>query len=71
MIFQGIHDSRVEKKLKKEFFFWTLDVSQTASFEITLVRLSVRPCGRSSLSFLKIGSLVFLILNMMIADHDI
>ena len=34
---------------------WTLDVSRTASYEITLVRLSVRP----SLSFLIIGSLVF------------
>ena len=35
--------------------YWTLDISQTASYEITFVRLSVRP----SLSFLKIGSLVF------------
>ena len=34
---------------------WTLDVSRTASYEITLVRLSVCP----SLSFLIIGSLVF------------
>ena len=43
--------------------FWTLDVSQTASYKITLVRqsvcLSVRPSVRPSLSFLKIGSLVF------------
>ena len=36
-------------------FCWTLDISQTASFEITRVRLSARP----SLSFLKIGWLVF------------
>ena len=35
--------------------YWTLDVSWTASFEITIVLLSVRP----SLHFLKIGSLVF------------
>ena len=32
-----------------------LDFSRTASYEITVIRLSVRP----SLSFLKIGSLVF------------
>ena len=42
---------------------WMLDVSWTASYEITLVRLSVCPsvCSsvRSSLSFLKIGSLAF------------
>ena len=37
----------------------TLDVSRTASFETTLVRLSVRPSLRPSLSFLKIVSLVF------------
>ena len=35
--------------------YWTLNVSRTASYEITIVLLSVRP----SLSFLKIGSLVF------------
>ena len=34
---------------------WTLDVSRTASYEIIIVFLSVRP----SRSFLKIGSLVF------------
>ena len=34
---------------------WTLDVIWTATYEITLVRLSICP----SLSFLKIGSLVF------------
>ena len=33
---------------------WTLDVSRTASYEVTLVRPSVCP----SLSFLKVGSLV-------------
>ena len=43
-------------------FPWTLDVSRTASYEITLARLSVRP----SLSFLKIGSLVF----SDIVNHD-
>ena len=37
------------------FSYWTLDVSRTASYEINLVCLPVRP----SLSFLKIGSLVF------------
>ena len=35
--------------------FWTLDVSRTASYEITLVCLSICP----SLSFLKMGTLVF------------
>ena len=35
--------------------YWTLDVIQTASYEILLVRLSVCP----SLNFLKIGSIVF------------
>ena len=39
--------------------YWTLDVSRTASYEITLVHLSVCPYVRPSLSFLKIGSLVF------------
>ena len=45
------------------FIFWMLNISQTASYEITLVRLSVCwsvcPSVRLSLSFLKIGSLVF------------
>ena len=37
-----------------------LDVSRTAPYQITLVRLSVCPSVRQpSLSFLKIGSLVF------------
>ena len=35
--------------------YWTLDVSQTASYEITVVRLPIHP----SVNFLKIGSLVF------------
>ena len=35
--------------------YWTLDVTRTASYEITFVPLSVRP----SLSFLKNGALVF------------
>ena len=37
----------------------TLDVSRTASYEITLVRLSVRLSVRPSLNFIKIGSLLF------------
>ena len=54
----------VETKLGCDFFlFWMLDVSQTASYEITLVRQSVCvsacPPVCPSLSFLKIGSLVF------------
>ena len=40
-------------------YFGTLDVSRTASYEITLVHLSVHPSVRPSLSFLKIESLVF------------
>ena len=39
----------------KMYRYWTLDVDQTASYIITLVRLSVCP----SLNLLKIGSLVF------------
>ena len=40
--------------------YWTLDVSRTACYEITLVHLpSVSPSVCSSLRFLKIGSLVF------------
>ena len=38
---------------------WTLDVSWTASYEITLVCLSVRPSVRPPLNLLKIESLVF------------
>ena len=37
-------------------FCWTFDISRTASYETTLVRLSVR---RPSLNFFKTGSLVF------------
>ena len=33
----------------KEFFYWTLNVSRTASYEITLVRLSIRLSFRPSL----------------------
>ena len=48
-------------------FYQTLNVSRTTSYEITLVRLSVPlpaplsvcPSARPSLSFLKIGSIVF------------
>ena len=40
-------------------YFWTLDVSQTVFYEITLVRLSVCLSVRPSLHFLKIGALVF------------
>ena len=39
----------------KMYRYWTLDVDQTASYIITLVRLSVCP----SLNLLKIGLLVF------------
>ena len=45
--------------LFQEQLCWTLDVSRTASYEITLIRPSVRPSVRPSLNFLKIGSLVF------------
>ena len=55
------------KKIISRNTFPFLDFSQIASYEINLFRLSV--C--LSQSFLKIGSLVFLILYMMIADHDI
>ena len=57
----------VEWQLKNISIYWTLDVSGTASYKITLFRLS----GCLSLSFPKIGSLVFVILYLMIADHDI
>ena len=47
----------------KVLHFWTLDVSLTVSYEITLSRLTVilNVClsVRPSLNFLKIGSLVF------------
>ena len=33
----------------EEFFYWTLNVSRTASYEITLVRLSIRLSFRPSL----------------------
>ena len=39
--------------------FWTLNVSRTASYKITLVRLSICLSTHRSVSFLKIGSLVF------------
>ena len=57
--------------------YWTIDVSRTVSYEITLVRLSVcRSLSvclsiRPSLNFLKIVSLVFSDILHMIADHDI
>ena len=41
------------------FIVGLLDVSRTASYEITLVYLSVFLFVRPSLSFFKIGSLVF------------
>ena len=56
--------------------FWTLDVirmkslsrpMKSLSFASMTVRLPVRP----SIDFLKIGSLVFLILYMVIVNHDI
>ena len=43
------------KENNRARLYWTLDVSRTASYEITLVRLSICP----SLNFLKIGSLDF------------
>ena len=39
--------------------YWTIDISQTASYEITPVCLSVRLTICPSLKFLKIGSLAF------------
>ena len=39
--------------------YWMLDISQTVSYEITLVSLSVCLSVRPSLNFLKTGSLVF------------
>ena len=53
------------------FSFWTLGISWTAFYEITLVRQSIPLSVRPSLSFLKIGSLVFSDMHIMIADHDI
>ena len=41
------------------FKFWTLNLSWTTYYEITIVHLSVRPSVLPSLNFLKIGSLVF------------
>ena len=53
----------MEINLISHCLFWTLEVSRTASYEINLVRLSVRlsvhPSVRPWLNFLKIGSLVF------------
>ena len=40
-------------------YYWMLSVSPTASYEITLIRLSVCLSCRQSQSFLKIGSLFF------------
>ena len=64
----------VETKVGCDFFlFWMLDVSQTASYEITLVRQSV--CVSTCLSVTKFSQnwiiSFFLILYMMIVDHDI
>ena len=65
----------LEKKLKTQNMCvancWTLDVSRIASYEITLIRVSVCPSVCPSLIFLKIGSLVFSDIIMMIADHNI
>ena len=36
-------------------YLWTLNVSRAASYEIILVRTSVCPSVRPSLTFLKIG----------------
>ena len=53
-----------------------LDVSRTPSFDVTLVRLSVclPVClfvGPSVTKFSQNWIIIFLILYMMIADHDI
>ena len=49
--------------------YWTLEVSRTVPYEITLVRLSVRPSVTKFCQDWLIGS--FLVLYMMITDHDI
>ena len=46
-------------------FYWTLDVSQTASYEITLVRLLVFPSVCLSI-LLSISAILY----KMMADHD-
>ena len=63
--------------------FWTLTISWTVSYDITVIHLSVHPSFclsvhpsvclsfHLSLSFLKIGSLVFLMLYLIVADHDL
>ena len=50
-------------------FNWTLNVIWTAFYEITLVRLSFRFSVLSSVT--NFGISFFLILYMMIVDHDI
>ena len=47
--------------------YWTLDVSRTASYEITLFRL---PSAIGQV-FSRLKHKFFLTSNMMIADHDI
>ena len=49
----------MEINLISHYLFWTLDVSRTVSYEITLIGLSVRLSVPASRNFLKIGSLVF------------
>ena len=73
-LFLHSSDFRWETDLRNLFFmwwrlFWTLDVSQTTSNEITVVRSSVLP---SVTKFSQDWIIVFfLILYMIIADHDI
>ena len=55
---QGGHICSLQNLRSKESC-WTLDVSRTASYEITLVCLSVHLSVRPSLNFVKIGLLVF------------
>ena len=51
-------------------YYWMLSVSPTASYEITLIRLSVCPAVSHKV-FSRLDHYFFLILYMMIADYDI
>ena len=55
--------------LKDKKIFWTLDVSRTAFYQITLVRPSIRPSVTKFSQDWIIS--FFLMLYMMIADHNI
>ena len=45
--------------LSIRLLYWTLNISQTASYEVTYICLFACLSVRPSLSFIKIGSLVF------------